>query len=293
MTAASLRDRLLSRGPLDLLVQLLLLAGAYTAWRWARGAVAPDDLGAAFANGARPGLARAVHAHVRRDRRAELGRRQRAGPARSRAGATRTSTSRAAASPSSSPTSPSAAASGSSATRSSRRWRSRCSATGSTRPLRRASSRSSASTAARRSPATTPSYLIRGTRSSTPWRPCPRCTSGLAIDLRGHARPARQAALAEGAAVRLPPLHDLHRRRHRQPLLDRRPVRRDGRRRRGRHRDRPRQAQSRLGVQGRPRHRRGRAGRRRSGPRSRRPRHDPRRATRTTAPSPPRPRSCP
>lgn len=51
MTAATLRNRLLSRGPLDLLVQVLLLAGAYTAWRWARGAVAPDDLATAFANG--------------------------------------------------------------------------------------------------------------------------------------------------------------------------------------------------------------------------------------------------
>lgn len=50
MTATSLRDRLLSRGPLDLLIQVLLLAAAYTAWRWARGAVAPSDLGSSFAN---------------------------------------------------------------------------------------------------------------------------------------------------------------------------------------------------------------------------------------------------
>ena len=68
MTAASLRDRLLSRGPLDLLVQLLLLAGAYTAWRWARGAVAPDDLGAAFANGRDlVSLERSIHTFVEID----------------------------------------------------------------------------------------------------------------------------------------------------------------------------------------------------------------------------------
>lgn len=51
MTAGSARRRFLSRGPLDLLVQLLLLAVAYTAWRYARGAVAPEALDAAFAHG--------------------------------------------------------------------------------------------------------------------------------------------------------------------------------------------------------------------------------------------------
>ena len=50
MSAGALRARLLSRGPLDLLVQLAVLAAAYTAWRYARGAVAPDDLDAAFAH---------------------------------------------------------------------------------------------------------------------------------------------------------------------------------------------------------------------------------------------------
>jgi hypothetical protein len=39
-TASELRRRFLPRGPLDLLVQLLVLAAAYTAWRYARGAVA-------------------------------------------------------------------------------------------------------------------------------------------------------------------------------------------------------------------------------------------------------------
>jgi PAP2 superfamily len=39
MTLAGLRQRLLPRGPLDLAIQLLLLAAAYTAWRYARGAV--------------------------------------------------------------------------------------------------------------------------------------------------------------------------------------------------------------------------------------------------------------
>jgi hypothetical protein len=42
--------RLLPRGPLDLLVQFVVIAAAYTAWRYARGAVAPDDLAAAFAS---------------------------------------------------------------------------------------------------------------------------------------------------------------------------------------------------------------------------------------------------
>jgi hypothetical protein len=39
VTLAKLRDRLLPRGPLDLLIQLALLAAAYWAWRHARGAV--------------------------------------------------------------------------------------------------------------------------------------------------------------------------------------------------------------------------------------------------------------
>ena len=57
-----------SRGPLDLLVQLLVLAGAYTAWRWARGAVAPDDLGAAFAHGRDlVSLERSMHTFVEID----------------------------------------------------------------------------------------------------------------------------------------------------------------------------------------------------------------------------------
>jgi membrane-associated phospholipid phosphatase len=40
VSAAALRERLLPRGPLDLLVQFLILAAAYTAWRYARGDVA-------------------------------------------------------------------------------------------------------------------------------------------------------------------------------------------------------------------------------------------------------------
>jgi hypothetical protein len=48
-TASSLRERYLPRGPLDLLVQFLVLAVAYTAWRYARGAVA-GDMGPAFAH---------------------------------------------------------------------------------------------------------------------------------------------------------------------------------------------------------------------------------------------------
>ncbi len=51
MSADALRRRLLPRGPLDLLVQFVVIAVAYTAWRYARGAVAPGDLGAAFASG--------------------------------------------------------------------------------------------------------------------------------------------------------------------------------------------------------------------------------------------------
>lgn len=40
MSAPALRERLLPRGPLDLVVQFLVLAAAYYAWRYARGAVA-------------------------------------------------------------------------------------------------------------------------------------------------------------------------------------------------------------------------------------------------------------
>lgn len=39
MSAAELRRRFLPRGPLDLLIQFLVIAAAYTAWRYARGAV--------------------------------------------------------------------------------------------------------------------------------------------------------------------------------------------------------------------------------------------------------------
>ena len=51
--AAALRSRWLPRGPLDLLLQLGLIAFAYTAWRYARGAVHGDtvaELGPALAN---------------------------------------------------------------------------------------------------------------------------------------------------------------------------------------------------------------------------------------------------
>ena len=51
MNMAGLRQRLLPRGPLDLLVQFGVIAAAYTAWRYARGAVAPSDLASAFASG--------------------------------------------------------------------------------------------------------------------------------------------------------------------------------------------------------------------------------------------------
>ena len=47
---AQLRQRFLPRGPLDLLVQFAVIAAAYTAWRYARGAVAPENLEAAFAH---------------------------------------------------------------------------------------------------------------------------------------------------------------------------------------------------------------------------------------------------
>lgn len=40
MTLPRLRERLLPRGPLDLLVQFAVIAAAYVAWRYARGAVA-------------------------------------------------------------------------------------------------------------------------------------------------------------------------------------------------------------------------------------------------------------
>lgn len=51
MSAAAVRERLLPRGPLDLLVQFAVIAAAYTAWRYARGAVAPEELGGAFGHG--------------------------------------------------------------------------------------------------------------------------------------------------------------------------------------------------------------------------------------------------
>jgi PAP2 superfamily len=49
MTPATLRDRILPRGPLDLLIQLALLAAAYWAWRHARGAV-DGSMSASFSN---------------------------------------------------------------------------------------------------------------------------------------------------------------------------------------------------------------------------------------------------
>lgn len=51
MSLDTLRRRLLPRGPLDLVVQFAVIAAAYTAWRYLRGAVAPSDLSAAFASG--------------------------------------------------------------------------------------------------------------------------------------------------------------------------------------------------------------------------------------------------
>lgn len=51
MNLPALRRRFLPRGPLDLLIQFVALAAAYTAWRYLRGAVAPGDLGPAFAHG--------------------------------------------------------------------------------------------------------------------------------------------------------------------------------------------------------------------------------------------------
>ena len=49
MTVTQLRRRLLPRGPLDLAIQLLLLAAAYWAWRHARGAV-DGSLGLSFSH---------------------------------------------------------------------------------------------------------------------------------------------------------------------------------------------------------------------------------------------------
>lgn len=68
MSATRLRERFLSRGPLDLVIQFVVLAAAYTAWRYARGAVAPDSLDSAFAN-ARDlvSLERSLHTLVEAD----------------------------------------------------------------------------------------------------------------------------------------------------------------------------------------------------------------------------------
>jgi hypothetical protein len=49
MTAGRIRGRLLPRGPLDLLLQLVLLAVAYSAWRYARGAV-DGSMGLSFSH---------------------------------------------------------------------------------------------------------------------------------------------------------------------------------------------------------------------------------------------------
>jgi membrane-associated phospholipid phosphatase len=68
VSAAALRERFLPRGPLDLLIQLVVLAAAYTAWRYARGAVAPSDLGPAFAHGRDlVSLERSLHSFVEVD----------------------------------------------------------------------------------------------------------------------------------------------------------------------------------------------------------------------------------
>ncbi|HEX2358756.1 MAG TPA: phosphatase PAP2 family protein [Solirubrobacterales bacterium] len=68
MSLRSLRERFLPRGPLDLVIQLAVVAAAYTAWRYARGAVAPDDLGAAFAHGRDlVSLERSMHGFVEVD----------------------------------------------------------------------------------------------------------------------------------------------------------------------------------------------------------------------------------
>jgi hypothetical protein len=50
VTLAELRRRFLPRGPLDLLIQFAVVAAAYTAWRYARGAVEGGDMDAAFAH---------------------------------------------------------------------------------------------------------------------------------------------------------------------------------------------------------------------------------------------------
>jgi PAP2 superfamily len=50
MSATQLRERFLPRGPLDLVLQLALVAFAYTAWRYARGAV-DGSVTASFAHG--------------------------------------------------------------------------------------------------------------------------------------------------------------------------------------------------------------------------------------------------
>jgi hypothetical protein len=51
VSAQRLRERLLPRGPLDLLIQFAVIAAAYTAWRYARGAVfEQSDLAGAFAH---------------------------------------------------------------------------------------------------------------------------------------------------------------------------------------------------------------------------------------------------
>jgi hypothetical protein len=49
MTTGRIRERLLPRGPLDLLLQLVLLAVAYSAWRYARGAV-DGSMGLSFSH---------------------------------------------------------------------------------------------------------------------------------------------------------------------------------------------------------------------------------------------------
>lgn len=49
MSLSVLRQRLLPRGPLDLIVQLAVIAAAYYAWRYARGAV-EGDMTASFAH---------------------------------------------------------------------------------------------------------------------------------------------------------------------------------------------------------------------------------------------------
>lgn len=69
MSRAELRARLLPRGPLDLLVQLLVIAAAYTAWRYARGAVFEDSDFAGALTHARDliSLERSLHSFVEID----------------------------------------------------------------------------------------------------------------------------------------------------------------------------------------------------------------------------------